>query len=312
MAIKKSGTHSISFEGTTLDVFYNSYLPSSDKIFGSIIVLHGMQEHSGRYDEFATFLSKNGFAVLTYDHPGHGQTAKDKEELGFFHESKPGEFLIQVAIGMSKFLNSQYKDQPHFIIGHSLGSFISRNVIQEIGEEFRGAVLIGSGHAMKGSSLGTKFLGVLNRVAPNSRSSFMNDKFAQINNRKFKDEPNHEDLNWLSLNLENRDNYLTDEYCGIDFTDNAFYGAAQVTLWGSGNGWVKKIPKELSVLFLSGEDDPIGDFGKGVKKSAEELVEHGSKDVKYQLYPKMRHELLNEDVKKDVYQKILDWLLIKI
>lgn len=112
--------------------------------------------------------------------------------------------------------------------------------------------------------------------------------------------------------MENRDNYLTDEYCGIDFTDNAFYGAAQVTLWGSGNGWVKKIPKELSVLFLSGEDDPIGDFGKGVKKSAEELVEHGSKDVKYQLYPKMRHELLNEDVKKDVYQKILDWLLIKI
>lgn len=313
MAIKDSGFYSLQFDhNTNLQVFYNLYTPESTTILGTIMLLHGMQEHSGRYDDFASFLARNGFIVLTYDHPGHGSTAKEPKDLGFFHEDQPGEILIQTAIEITQFLHEKYNDLPHFIIGHSLGSFITRNVIQRIGDDFEGVVLIGTGHAMKGSSIGTSFLGLLNKVAPNSKSTFMNDKFAQINNRKFKDEPNHEDLNWLSLNKENRDNYLNDELCGIDFTDNAFYGAAQVTLWGSGKDWYKKVPNHLSFLLLSGQDDPIGDFGKGVLQSVEELKEHGVKEVKYHLYPQLRHELLNEDNKKEVYVEILDWLLMKI
>ncbi len=308
MAIKNSSFHQVKFDNTSLDIFNNLYLPDSDYLRGTIIILHGMQEHSGRYHEFTDFLSNSGFAVLTYDHPGHGKTAKEKDDLGFFHANQPGELMIHTGIVMSEFLNGKHPELPHFIIGHSLGSFVTRNVVQRIGEQFHGVVLIGTGHAMKGSALGTMFLGLLNKVVPKIRSRFMNDKFGEINNRKFKDEANHENLNWLSLSKENRDSYLSDELSGIDFTDNAFYGAAQLMLWGSGSGWYKKVPNKLPFLLISGEDDPIGDFGKGVITSAEELIKHGNKDIKYHLYPKLRHEILNEDIKEEVYKEILKWI----
>lgn len=308
MAIKNFGYHLVEFEDIESKVFYTQYLPESKKKIGSVIILHGMQEHSGRYDEFANYLAYHGLAVLTYDHPGHGKTARNKDELGFLHKKKPGELLIKVGISMSEFFNAQHPELPHFILGHSLGSFITRNVIREIGKQFRGVVLVGTGSSMNGGSIGTFFLGLLNKVSTAVRSQFMNDKFGQINNAKFKDEPNFEDLNWLSLSERNRQNYLDDELSGIDFSNNAFYGAAQVAHWGTKSNWYKNVPKGLSFLLVSGEDDPIGDFGNGVKQTVGDLLKNGNKDVLFHLYPKLRHELLNEEVKKEVYFEILEWI----
>lgn len=118
--------------------------------------------------------------------------------------------------------------------------------------------------------------------------------------------------NWLSLNMKNRQTFFEDPLNGVPFTNNGFYTLLSLVSQGAGRNWTEKIPKKLPFLFVSGEDDPIGDFGKGVLHSAEELKKNGFKDVSVKLYPKMRHEILNEDIKKDVFLEITNWINSKI
>lgn len=68
------------------------------------------------------------------------------------------------------------------------------------------------------------------------------------------------------------------------------------------------MPKNLPVLFLSGEEDPVGGFGKGVRKVVELFREIGMKKVICKLYPNDRHEILNELDRKKVYQDLYEWI----
>lgn len=137
--------------------FHTFYIPENQNIKATILVLHGMQEHSGRYDEFAKFLSNSGYAVLTYDHLGHGKTAKNKESLGYFQKENPKQKVIDDAENMAKLLESRFPNIPHFVLGHSMGSFITRCLLQQAGEKFSGAIIVGTGGGMKGLSIGKFF-----------------------------------------------------------------------------------------------------------------------------------------------------------
>jgi len=298
--------------GGTHDIFKTLYFPTEKKAKATILILHGMQEHSGRYDDFARFLATNGFVVMTYDHLGHGRSVKNKDALGFIQRENPGVRLVDDGIEMARLISKQYPDLPHFIIGHSMGSFITRCVLQEIGDLFHGAVLIGTGTMDKAAVVGERLLALLNKMFPKIRSSFINHSFGAFNNKKFKDEPNQKNSNWLSLAKENRDHFLADTLCGIPFSNNAFYATAYVANRGSGPNWTDGIPNQLPFLLESGEEDPIGNFGKGVIKTAQDLIDHGNQDVKYHLHPMMRHELLNESIKEKVYIEILQWLESKL
>ena len=72
--------------------------------------------------------------------------------------------------------------------------------------------------------------------------------------------------------------------------------------------WAKSIAYEFPMLFISGEDDPIGDFGKGIRRTVLYLINDGFKNISYKLYPKMRHEILNESINKDIYDNIVNWI----
>lgn len=298
--------------GSTHDIFNTVYFPSEKKAKATILILHGMQEHSGRYDDFARFLATNGFLVLTYDHLGHGRSVKNKDALGFIQQENPGIRLIDDGIEMAKLLTKQFSELPHFIVGHSMGSFITRCMLQEIGDLFNGAVLIGTGTMDKAAVIGERLFALLNKMLPKTRSTFINHSFSMFNNKKFKDEPNQKNSNWLSLAKENRDHFLADTLCGIPFSNNAFYATAYVANRGSGPKWTNGIPTTLPFLLESGENDPIGNFGKGVIKTAEDLRANGNTDVQYHLYPEMRHELLNESIRDQVYLEILNWIENKV
>lgn len=298
--------------GLKHDIFKTLYFSSRKDIKATVIILHGMQEHSGRYDDFARFLATKGFLVMTYDHLGHGRSVKNKNALGYIQRENPGMRLVDDGIEMSQLLAEQYPQIPHFIIGHSMGSFITRCVIQEIGHLFSGVVLIGTGTMDKAAFIGERLLGLLNKMLPKRRSNLINYSFGIFNNIKFKDEPNQKNSNWLSLAKDNRDHYIADTLCGIPFSNNAFYATAYIANRGSGPNWTEGIPITLPFLLESGEEDPIGNFGKGVIKTAQDLLTHGNVDVKYHLHSKMRHELLNEKIKDQVFQEITLWLESKV
>ncbi|MDM1292761.1 lysophospholipase [Sphingobacterium sp. N143] len=289
-------------------LFYRIYEPTDKKILATILIIHGMQEHSGRYEELAEHLTTRGYVVLTYDQLGHGKTAKNDKELGYIPSSHPTDQLIQDAITIGESLRQRYPNLPHFILGHSMGSFVARCVLQEVGDTFKGAILVGTGQRQKGTSIFQILLACLNTIAPGKRSKFINRIFNSRNNARFKNEPNQQNTNWLSINKANRLAFIEDPLCGGLFTNNGFFTALGLNLRATNPNRTKRIPQTLPILFISGQDDPIGDLGAGVKQASEQLRQQGQIDISIKLYAGMRHEILNEDCKKEVFEFITIWL----
>lgn len=305
-SLQKSGYQSTTTTDQT-QLFYTLFYPETIPVKATLQIVHGMQEHSGRYSEIAEYFTNRGFAVLTYDHLGHGKSLRDKKDIGFFQLNNPDERLISDAEKISKHLMDQYPDVPHFILGHSMGSFITRCLLQKVNGKFAGAIITGTGGPLPGIDLLRGYLSLANAIAPRRRT-FLNSVFTNVNNKQFKKDKDFSDTSWLSLNPANRNAFSQDELCGIPFTNNAFYALFSIYKKATVRNWAQTIPKSFPFLFISGQNDPIGDFGKGVTKTVENLKLDGFKDVEVEIYPEMRHEILNEEIREDILNQIDHWI----
>lgn len=301
--IGNSGSHQL---------FYTLFEPEDAPVKATVLILHGMQEHSGRYADFARYLANNGLAVLVYDHLGHGKTAENDEDLGFFQDRQSKQQVIEDAQKMAIYLKDQQPDVPHFLLGHSMGSFIARCLLQQAGNAFDGAIIVGTGGKITGIGFAKAFLGIGNFIAPKKRSRFVNNSFAKMNNKRFKNEEGGDSTSWLSVSKANRAAFLTDSLNGVPFTNNGFYTLVSLNRQATKRNWAKNISKDLPFLFVSGGDDPIGDFGKGVRKTVAQMQTDGFNVVDSRLYPGMRHEILNEAIKEEVFAYINDWITKRI
>ena len=133
-----------------------------------------------------------------------------------------------------------------------------------------------------------------------------------MNNKRFQNEEGSDSTSWLSVNKVNRQAFSADPLNGIPFTNNGFYTLISLNKQATKRDWTKNISKEFSFLFLSGEDDPIGDFGKGVRKTVAQMKAAGFSNVDSKLYPGMRHEILNETIKEEVFSDIYDWIFKRL
>ncbi len=295
-------------EGKTYTIFHTLYRAEEQPVIATLLILHGMQEHSGRYDTLAHYFAKQGFAVLTYDHIGHGRTAKTEAEQGFFQLKKPVEQLVADAGTMASMLHSQYPHLPHFILGHSMGSFITRSYLQESSTLFEGAVISGTGGKIAGVGLLKSYLALQNRISPEKRSQFVNNTFGKSNNKRFRKEPGASSTSWLSLSEANRIAFDADSLNGIPFSNNGFYTLISVNKRATARHWAKNIERDFPMLFVSGANDPIGNFSKGILQTTSDLEKQGFTDITTLLYPDKRHEILNEEIKEEVFEDILKWL----
>jgi len=287
-------------------LFYTLFSPETVK--ATLLIVHGMQEHSGRYAEIAKYFADHGIAVLTYDHLGHGKSVKDKKEIGFFQLEKPDERLVADAEMMANHLAEQYPDVPHFILGHSMGSFITRCLLQKASSKFSGAIITGTGGPLPGIDVLRGYLSLATAIAPHHRT-FLNSVFTSVNNKHFKKDKDFSDTSWLSVNAKNRKAFEEDELCGIPFTHNAFYTLFTIYKKATARNWASSISKSFRFLFVSGQNDPIGDFGKGVMHTVNNLKADGFQHVDVKIYPDMRHEILNEEIREQVLGEIYHWIL---
>ena len=292
-------------------LFHTLFTPDTVPVKATLLIIHGMQEHSGRYAEIAGYFTDRGLAVLTYDHLGHGKSVKDKKDIGFFQLDQPDEKLISDAEAMSKYLHQQYTDVPHFVLGHSMGSFVTRCLLQKSSGKFTGAVIVGTGGPLAGISMIKGYLSLANKIAPHY-PTYLNTLFNIVNNKHFKKDPDFNDTSWLSLNPANRKAFTKDELCGLPFTNNAFYTLFSIYKKATARNWANTVPKSFPFLFISGQNDPIGDFSKGVLQTVDHLKQDGFKDVSTKIYPEMRHEILNEEIREEVFNHIYQWILTVI
>ncbi len=270
---------------------------------------HGMTEHIERYDIFAQYMCSKGIYVVGNDHLGHGKSVINPGRLGYFAEHDGMGCLIKDLHTIRKMTSEKYPDTPYFVLGHSMGSFLMRQYIMRYGKGLAGAVIIGTakqpGAVLKFGKITCAICATFTSWRHHSR--FMNNLSFGKYNSFFK--PNQTDFDWLSNNRESIDKYVNDPLCGYVFTYNGFLNLFRSIEYIQKKKNIENIPDELPILLMSGEDDAVGDFGKGVKQVYDTLIRMGKK-AKMKLYPKMRHELLNEPDCTDTYNDILDWMKI--
>ena len=278
------------------------------KIKATLLIVHGMSEHSGRYAGFAQFLADNGVAVATYDQLGHGQTVKTDADLGFFGSEHPVQSLLKDVIVMADSLKARHPHVPHFVMGHSMGSFIVRNVLKHHAQDFAGAILMGTADA---NPL-TKVLLPINKVLAKAAPKKPNTVFSKVMNKALNSQLNNRisdsQFSWISENPANIAAYEADPLTGFYFTNNGFMTLFTLMATGLHKGWATTIAKDFPLFFVSGKSDPIGEMGSGIRNIVSRLKKQNFNNVAVKLYPNMRHEPLHEEANKVVYHDILEWI----
>lgn len=270
-------------------------------------ISHGMAEHKDRYFDLAKILINQGMIVYANDHRGHGKNIKNEAELGYFDDIDGWNKVVEDMHELTLKIKKDYPKTPIVLLGHSMGSFLTRTYIQKYGNEINGAILSGTAS----SSLKTKFGIILTKreikKIGKKEKSYKLDKLSFGSfNKQF--QPNKTDFDWLSRDEESVKKYVNDPYCGFICTAGFFKDLLYGISIANDLERVKTTPKELPIFVISGEKDPVGENTKSVLKVLKLFKKAGLKNVKHKFYKDARHEILNEINKNEVYSDIINWI----
>ncbi len=289
------------------NLVYRVWVPQKQAIRAIVHILHGMAEHASRYDRFATFLNEQGIAVYAQDHRGHGDTA-GKDELGWFAEKDGWQRVAEDAFELSNLIATENPGTDLFLMGHSMGSFMARTVMVQHPDLYTGVIISGTGAAKGaigkvGKWLATRHAKKNGGHAPDPTM----DKLSFGNfNKQFPDAKNG--FAWLSRDEKEVQKYIDDDMCGFVCSSQFFVDLLTGVEYANSKVNARSLPKDLPLLIISGDMDPVGDYGKGVRKVYELYHDAGLQDVTLKLIPGGRHELLNETNYMEVQQDIARWI----
>lgn len=272
---------------------------------GVVQVAHGMAEHIGRYEDVAQALVAAGWAVVGHDHRGHGQTVSPAR--GHMADRHGWDKVVNDLLRVTGTIRDTFGDVPVVLFGHSWGSMLARDYASRWGHHLAGLVLMGT--AADPGVLGRVGVGIGRSLAlvRGARPSAMLDKLTFGGfNKPFA--PARTDFDWLTRDAAEVDAYLADPECGFACTP-AFYadlaaGARRVNQ----PGCVALVPKDLPILVLAGDADPVGDFGRGIGRVVDLLDGRGGRPTTVHLYENARHELLKEENRDEVISDLVGWL----
>lgn len=296
-----------SSDGKTL-IHVNQWTPVSRKPRAVVLIAHGVSEYAMRYEAFAKFLCTQGFVVTAHDHLGHGQSVAEGAPRIYFGEENGWEHVVDDLAALQQRTAKVFPDLPCFVFGHSMGSFIARTYLIRYPGKVSGAIICGTGQ--QSSMLLAAGLMIINGEIKKLGAAAFSEKAYNLAfgsyNKPFS--PARTNFDWLSVNEENVDTYINDPMCG----EGASLGLMRDMLSGirfiTDQKNVERMDKNTPIFFISGDQDPVGDMGKGVEKACRSFEKAGVKDVSMKLYHGLRHEILNEKSRRFVYQDVLDWL----
>ena len=287
------------------------YLPEGE-VKAVLQIAHGMVEFIDRYEGFAEYLCNLGFVVTGNDHLGHGNSVISKDDWGYFAKDNGYNVVLNDMHKLTSLNKDLFPNKPYFLLGHSMGSFFARYYLCKYGNELDAAIIMGTGQQASATlSAGKLTCKMLSAVKGwRYRSSLVNNMALGSYNKKW--EPSVTHCDWLTKDNKIVEWYSKEPKCQFVFTLNGYYNLFSCMSEIIKPENLAKMPKELPVLLVSGEDDPVGEFGKAPSVVYETFKNIGMEDVALKLYPNDRHEILNETDKLDVYHDLSNWLESKI
>lgn len=282
------------------------------KVICILQIVHGMAEYIERYEEMAQYFAEKGILVTGDDHLGHGKSVAQGGTYGYFCDQDPATVVVRDVHRLKKMTQEDYPGVPYIILGHSMGSFITRNYLFRYGSGIQGAIICGTGSQPQALVRFSKALASLQcLVLGQKHVAKMIDRLAFGNyNQKIADPKT--DFDWLCRNEKVVDAYLKDPLCGFTFTANGFRTLFTLLERLNKTENLQKMPKALPVFFIAGDKDPVGNYAEGVKKAYENFEKIGMERLALKLYPEDRHELLNELDREQVYEDIYPWIIERV
>ncbi len=296
-----------------MKIEYGSFISPADSIViatltvlpdgepkGVVQLAHGMAEHKERYLPFMKYLASKGYLCGINDHRGHGKSIH--AEPGYFGENG-GSALVEDMHKLTSILKRGHEDLPFFLFGHSMGSLAVRAYTKRYDNELDGLVVCGCPSGNPAANAGLKLVRAIAKVkGGHAYSKFVENLAGGGFNKRFENEGSSSA--WLSVNLENRKAFEADPLCGFTFTLNGY----EALMWlmcetYSKKGWAMK-NAGLPILFVSGADDPCGISPEKIKEAAEHMASVGYKLPTVKLWDGMRHEILNETDREQVYEYV--------
>ena len=278
---------------------------------GAVQIVHGIAEHIGRYEGVAHVLTEQGFLVCGEDHLGHGRTAEDGS-YGLFAPSGGWELAVQDIISLRRQMGEQFPRLPYVLLGHSMGSFLTRTYLIDAPGTVDGVILSGTGQEPAPLLAFGKGLAELEcrRLGPQGVSPLVDALSLGAYNRRFF--PNRTHADWISRDPAEVDRYLADPLCRPKPSVSLFRDMMGGLQYIARRDNLAKMDLNTPVLLLSGEQDPVGGMGKGVRKVEKMFQAAGCRDVTVRLYPGGRHEMFHELNRQEVFSDLLSWLEDKL
>lgn len=288
------------------------WIPETKQPVCILQIVHGMAEYIDRYDEFARYMADRGILVVGDDHLGHGKSVKPGEPYGYFCKEDAPTVLVRDEHRLKKMMQEQYAGVPYIILGHSMGSFITRNYLLRYGTGINGVLIVGTGMQSAGAlRFALALAAVVGALRGADYVSRLLDRAAFGGYNKRIQSPKTS-FDWLSRNEDNVRRYIDDPMCGFLFTVNGFQTLFRLICNLHDQEKLKQMPANLPVFFLAGEKDPVGNYGRSVEQVCRSFRELGMENVQMKLYPEDRHEILNEVDREDVYADIYRWILQRV
>ena len=287
-----------------------SWLPEGE-VRAVVQIVHGIAEFVERYEDFAKFLNQQGFAVVAEDHMGHGQSINNGGIQGYFHG---GWFTaVEDTVQLAKDTVAQYPDVPYILFGHSMGSFMARTILCKYPElPLKAAILCGTGWqpTVALPALIRVVEGICQKTGETVPSEKLQNLVFGSYNRKV--EHPRTPFDWICRDKKVVDAYIAHPLCGFTATCGLLRELMKGIYYIQQPRNLQNMRKDLPVFFIAGGDDPVGNYGRGVRQAAQAFQKAGMKDVSVRIYPLCRHEILNEINKKEIFEDVLQWIETKI
>lgn len=274
---------------------------------GIVQLVHGISEHIGRYDETARFLAEHGFLVCGEDHLGHGRTVSDGS-YGFFAPENGWTLAARDIRALRKLEGARHPNLPYFLLGHSMGSFLTRTYLILWPGTVSGAVLMGTGQEPAPLVALGRLISALEcrRLGPRGVRPLVHTLSLGAYNRRFR--PNRTPSDWLSRDPAEVDAFLADPLCQPRPTVSLFRDMMRALQFIARRDQLARMDPSVPVCFLSGQEDPVGGMGRGVEKVVRMFRDAGCRNLSVRLYPGARHELFHEQNRREVWADLLNWL----
>lgn len=289
-------------DGTVLEAKLNQ--TDRKHVVGLIHIFHGMAEHFHRYNRLVTALNEAGYDVLRHHHQGHGIHI-DETTRGHIDSFKQA---ATDAYEIYQTLSSKYAHVPYIVLGHSMGSLIARRYIEQYSEVLDGLILTGTPqYPLWMARPARRLLDlIIIMTGKSTLLPWLNQIVYHSFNKKIK--PHRTSNDWLDTNPEHVDRFENDPYTGFLVSNQLIYETLDTMIETSAARALERIDHNIPILLMSGEEDPVSNYGKGVKHLYREYIRAGFNDITVQLYPNKCHEILFDDSDTITWQHLFEWL----